>query len=174
MDYIAKATSRTELRILAKEFCEEMHINCNEKVPVVKLLDVLCEKFKGRFTYDVVNDEELGDNVPALTNWDGYSFEIKIKNKIYEGAWKKEVGAFRNHILHEICHVYLIMRGFTPLMTRSFGNNEIPPYCSAEWHAKALCGEIMMPYNATIGMSAEEIVEKYKVSLQSAQKRLTY
>ena len=39
----------------------------------------------------------------------------------------------------------------------------IPPYRSVEWQAKALCGEITIPYEATIGMTAKEIMAKYNV-----------
>lgn len=59
-------------------------------------------------------------------------------------------------------------------MERSFNNNELPAYVSVEWQAKALCGEVMMPYEATKNMSTEEIVNKYGVSKSSAQYRKKY
>lgn len=59
-------------------------------------------------------------------------------------------------------------------MTRSFDNGEIPAYCSAEWQAKALCGEVMVPYEASIGMSKEEIIAKYHVSKGIANYRQKY
>ena len=63
---------------------------------------------------------------------------------------------------------------FTPVVERSFGNNEIPPCKSVEWQAKALCGEVMMPYDATAKMSSREIVTVYHVSKASANYRKKY
>ena len=59
-------------------------------------------------------------------------------------------------------------------MQRSFSNGFIKPYESVEWQAKALCGEIMMPYYATANMTVDEIVDIYAVSEASARKRKTY
>ena len=71
-----------------------------------------------------------------------------------------------------MCHGFLFKIGYTPIVERSFGNNEIRPFESVEWQAKALCGEVMMPYEATKNMSLEEIVEKYHVSKGSAYYRI--
>lgn len=54
--------------------------------------------------------------------------------------------------------------GFTPIYTRSFANNEIPAYRSVEWQAKALCAEVMIPYEESIGMKPKQIVDRYHVS----------
>ena len=77
------------------------------------------------------------------------------------------------NIIHRF-HIVLYKLGFTPIFERSFPNNTIPPACSAEWQAKALCGEIMMSYEKTQNMTADEIVDKYKVSIQSAKIKLKY
>ena len=47
-------------------------------------------------------------------------------------------------------------------------------YCSVEWQAKALCGELMMPYNATKHLSIEKIMDKYGVSYEAAVQRKRY
>jgi hypothetical protein len=38
----------------------------------------------------------------------------------------------------------------------------------------ALAGEVMMPYEATKGMSVHELMDTYGVSKSAAKKRLTY
>ena len=101
---------------------------------------------------------------------------VSVKNCIRElaafgYARKKEIGAYRDHILHEICHAFLYMLGYTPLLERSFGNNELSNYESAEWQAKALCGEIMIPYDESKDMSVDEIMDNYKVSRGQAYYR---
>ena len=35
------------------------------------------------------------------------TFTIKIKNSVYEGAYYRQIGGYRNHIMHEMCHVML-------------------------------------------------------------------
>lgn len=175
MDYITEPCSRLELRNIAGVFRKMFNLSCDESVPVVELLDRFCDKL-GNVSYVIVDDEELPKNVPAATDIDlnEGTFTIKIKNSVYEGAYYRQIGGYRNHIMHEMCHVMLYKLGYVPAFQRSFENNKIQRAYSAEWQAMALCGEIMMPYEATKNMTAEEIADKYKVSLLSARKRLTY
>ena len=153
MDYVTKPTSRLAMRNIATVFRELFHLSCKKCVPVIELLDKFCKEL-GNVTYEVVEDSELQGNIPAITEIasDGW-FTIKIKESVYEGALYREVGGYRNHIMHEMCHVMLYKLGFTPILERSFANNKIPPAYSAEWQAMALCGEIMMPYNETQNMT---------------------
>lgn len=65
--------------------------------------------------------------------------------------------------------------GYMPISNRAVKDtNKIPPYKSVEWQAKALCGEVTIPYEATIGMTFEEIAEKYHVTKESAKYRVKY
>lgn len=173
MDYMTKPISRLAIRNIATVFRELFNLSCNESVPVVELLDKFCKEVKN-VNYEIVEDFELQGNTPAITDMNDGWFTIKIKESVYNGALYREVGGYRNHIMHEMCHVVLYKLGFTPILERSFSNNRIPPAFSAEWQAMALCGEIMMPYEETKNMAVMEIVDKYKVSIPSAQKRLKY
>ena len=98
-------------------------------------------------------------------------FTIEIKESIYNGAYKKQIGAFLGFICHEICHVFLFNIGFTPVYERSFADKEIPAYCSVEWQAKALCAEVMIPYNESRGMGTKAITDYYHVSRAFAENR---
>ena len=62
--------------------------------------------------------------------------------------------------------------GFTPVSTRAFGDTEIEPFRSVEWQAKALTGKVMIPYEASKGMTSKAIVEKYHVTKKSADYRV--
>ena len=62
--------------------------------------------------------------------------------------------------------------GFTPVSTRAFGDTEIEPFKSVEWQAKALTGKVMIPYEASKGMTSKAIVEKYHVTKKSADYRV--
>ena len=81
------------------------------------------------------------------------------------------IGGYRAHILHEICHAILCLLGFTPILDRAFKNNELKPFESMEWQAKALCGEILMPYEETEGLSVRQIRHLCQVSRESAELR---
>ena len=174
MDYLTKPTSREVLRELAILFRQVFGLSKTEKFPVLAILDKMSSFFPD-VSYAIVEDSELPKNIPArcLLNKDG-SFLIEISQTVYEGAYEREVGGYRSHILHEICHVLLYKIGFTPIVERSFNNNEVAAYCSVEWQAKALCGELMMPHNATKHLSIEKIMDKYGVSYEAAVQRKRY
>lgn len=175
MDYITKSTSRDELRKFSHFFRYLFGINDDiSPFPVLEALEKLPDVFKGS-NYLIVEDDDLPANVPARCYSDDLgNFTIEIKVSVYKGAFEKKIGAYLGFICHEICHIFLFKIGFTPIVERSFGNNEIRPFESVEWQAKALCGEVMMPYAATACMTCEEIMEKYHVSKSSALYRKKY
>ena len=141
---------------------------------MLNALEILPDVFKGTIL-SIVEDDDLPPNIPAICFPDECgNFTIKIKDTVYKGAYEKQIGAYFDFICHEICHAFLFKIGFTPIVERSFGNNEIPPCKSVEWQAKALCGEVMMPYNATAKMTCREIMTKYHVSKASANYRKRY
>lgn len=174
MDYMTKATSRETLRHLSKLFRMIFNADTYGKFDVINAFETLPEIFKGTVCR-VIEDRELPYNIPARCYPDeAGNFTVEIKNSIYLGAYKQGIGAYRGFICHELCHVFLYKIGFTPIFNVQFGNNEIAPYCSVEWQTKALCGEVMMPYEESKGLSKTEIMEKYGVSKGFAEKRLKY
>lgn len=173
MDYKTKPTSRETLRLLAELLRQIFGLNRFEPIPVLMMLEQLPDILRGT-TYIIVNDWELPENIPARCYLDdSNNFTIEIKNYVYEGAYKN-TGWCRGVICHEICHVFLYKIGFTPVWERNFKNNELPAFCSVEWQAKALCGEVMMPYEQTKNMTPSEIMTKYKVSKGFAETRQRY
>ena len=170
MDYKTKPTSREELRNIAQ--CIRALFKCDDKFR----FDVLTafEKMPVIFpsvTCTIVEDDEIEGGIPArcIPDFDGH-YTIEVKSSIYDGA-AAGIGGYRAYILHEICHAILCMLGFTPILDRAFKNKELKPFESMEWQAKALCGEIMMPYEETEGLSVKQIQHLCQVSRESAELR---
>ena len=73
---------------------------------------------------------------------------------------------------YTMSHIFLFKIGFKPIYERSFDNNKLPAYCSVEWQAKALCAEVMIPFDESKGMKHKEILDRYHVSKAFADARL--
>ena len=171
MDYKTKPTSRKDLRRFSKLLRELFDIPQTGAFPVLEVLEKIGDVFEGS-NYEIVEDRKLPpQTIARCTPNDKYGFTIEIKETVYTGAHEKQIGAFFGFICHEICHVFLFYIGFTPIFERSFENNELPPYCSVEWQAKALCAEVMIPFDESHNMTPAEIVDTYHVSKAFAQNR---
>ncbi len=173
MDYSTHSISRKKLRQLAPIFRSQCKEKTTGAFPVLHVLEKLPEIFNG-CNYEIVEDEELPANTMAECsrndNPDGYT--IKIKKSVYNGAYEHNNGACLGFICHELCHIFLFNIGFTPIHARSFDDNELIPCRSVEWQAKALAGEVMIPYDESKGMLDFEIISKYHVSKGFAKYRL--
>jgi hypothetical protein len=77
------------------------------------------------------------------------------------------------HIMHEIMHPFADKIGFKPIFSRRL-TKETPCYRRLEWIVMALAGEVMMPYEATNGMSSKDLMNNFGVSKATAEKRLKY
>jgi len=174
MDYEINPTNRTELRLYSRLFRSICGFSDNEPIDPIILLERLpdLEGFSD-VRYEVVYNDTLPGNVPAqcIPTKDGYL--IQIKESVYNGAFERGVGGLRMHIMHEIMHVFLDKLGFTPIYTRQL-TSDIPPYRRLEWAVMAIAGEVMMPYEATQGMSEKDLVKNYGVSTSAAKVRLKY
>ena len=173
MDYITKPTSRATLRRFSKIVraifgCE----SDDEPFPVLQALEKLPDVIEDA-SFEIIDDNDLPANVFAqcYPKPEG-GFVIQIKETVYDGACYNDNYAFLCFICHEICHVLLFWIGFTPISARAFGDTEIEPFRSVEWQAKALTGEVMIPYEASKGMTSKAIVEKYHVTKKSADYRV--
>lgn len=177
MDGITHPTSRLLLRDVANKFRETFFQN-GLYVNVLSLIEVFPIYFP-KCVIVVVSDEEMEEGTPTtieenLLDETG-KYTIRIKESVYERACNGS-GGDRMHIIHEMSHYILIEEyGFKPLTARSYGNIVVRyKPCSMEWQAKALAGEIMMPYEMTNGMAVYEISKKCGVSNEAATKRTRY
>lgn len=174
MDYKTKPLSRKEIRKMAIILRKRFHIDPYVPFPVLEILDKLSDVFKG-CKYVILPDEKFPKNVKArcCPNNEG-GFTIEIPEYIYEGAYQKKIGAYLGFICHEICHIFLFKCGFTPYYERCFHDRELRPYESIEWQAKALSGEVMMPYETTQNRTVRWIMSHYNVSKGFATTRQKY
>lgn len=172
MDYLTDPVSRLKLRELSLIFRDMFGVSPCEKFPVLEALENFSLVFRNSF-YEIVEDDELAPTVPAKCEilCDG-GYRIVIKESVYKGA-ARGIGAYRDHIVHEMCHAFLYSVGLRPNFERAFTDN-YPIYRSAEWQAKALCGEVMMPFDVTNGMPVRGIVRNFGVSHSEAKYRKRY
>lgn len=177
MDYKTKPISRDELRTIARWFRHQFKCKNKFRFDVIDAFEKIHSLFP-QITTEIVEDDSIDVitelDVPAVCNPDmNGNYHIAVRETIYEGACNG-VGGYRAHILHEMCHAILCLLGFVPQLDRSFSNNEIKPcYISMEWQAKALAGEILVPYKETLGMSEKKIRYLCKVSSQLAKHRIS-
>ena len=174
MDYEIKPTNRKDLRLYAKLFRSVCGVSQSEPIDPVALLDRLpdLEGFDG-VRYEIVYNNALGGNVPARCLKDDDGYVIQIKEKVYLGAYERKIGGDRMHIIHEIMHVYLDKLGFKPIYSRQL-REKLPLYRSLEWATMAIAGEVMMPYEFTVGMGTKELMSVYGLSKAAAEKRQKY
>ena len=174
MDYETKATSRKELRLYSKLFRSICGFSPDECIDPVILLDKLpgLEGFED-VRYEIVYGNKLPKNVPAQCTQTDDGYLIEIKDAVYMRAYEKRSGGDRMHIMHEIMHTFADKLGFKPIFSRRL-TKDVPVYRRLEWIVMALAGEVMMPYEATQGMSVKQLKETYGVSDDAAKKRLTY
>lgn len=172
MDYKTKPTSRKDLRRYSKFFRDIYGVPHTGIFPVLQALDKLSDIFEG-CNYEIVEDSKLPSKTMArcIPNDQG-GLTVEIKEIIYKGAYEKKIGAYLGFICHELCHIFLFSIGFTPIFERSFDDKAIPAYCSVEWQAKALCAEVMIPYEESVGMGVTQIMDNYQVSKAFAQHRV--
>ena len=171
MDYKTRPISREIIRSIAQAVRKAFGCKNKLRFDVIDAFERASSVFPFLVTA-VVEDSELPADIPARCTPDfNGNYLIEVKNSIYEGA-VAGVGGYRGHILHEICHGILCYLGFTPILDRTFKNYELNAYESMEWQAKALCGEIRVPYEETAGMTALQIMHYCQVSRDCAELRV--
>ena len=167
MDYKTKPISRENLRIIAKFIKTKFGCKNKYRFDVIDAFERIHNLFP-QITVEVVDDDKLNTNNPARCVPDGLgNYHIEVQNRVYQGACRG-TGAYRDHIMHEICHAILCILGFTPIFERAFKETDLKPYESMEWQAKALCGEVLVPYDNIYGLSIKQIMNYCKVSKSCA------
>ena len=174
MDYKTKIISRNRIRSIAF-FIRTFFKDCISKdglyVDVIKLIDIVYQKTNKSIIVEIVEDKKLKDSPGSCKPDYKGNYLIQIKESVYNGACDG-IGGYRMHIMHELAHAFLCMIGYTPICERSFKNYQLRPFESMEWQAKALAGEILMDYKLTSGMTADELIDKCGVSIDSALNRV--
>lgn len=124
MDYETHPTSRAKVRLYAKMFRKLFGLSLYGPVNPIMLLDKVNKVFSD-VDYEIVEEAELPKNVPArCIMTEGSGFIIQIADYVFEGAYERNTGGYRMHIMHEILHPYVYKLGFTPICNRSVQNKK--------------------------------------------------
>lgn len=178
MDYeTSRILSREQIRLIAKFFRKMFRIR-SILFPVLKVLNLLEKKFSNNLYIDVDEDENFEKNVMAelVPEDENYQyFCIRIRQSVYDAALKGDNKCL-GFICHEMCHFILIyVFKIGPRQYERKGivfartiDNLSPAYKSMEWQAKALCGEVMIPFEKCREFTFEEVIEKTKSSPSQA------
>ncbi|MGL4948812.1 MAG: ImmA/IrrE family metallo-endopeptidase [Anaeroplasmataceae bacterium] len=173
MDFKTKAITRDEIRYYAdiiRNLFNSKDIYCFDVIHAFEMLPVIFDNVTTEISLE--DDPELSDIPSAIIPDSNGNYHIKIKESVYEGAHFDKVGGYRNHIMHEICHYFLFKFGYEPFMDTVYKNYELRAYESIEWQAKALAGEVLIPFELTKDLTQEQIEEKCKVSSEAAKIRI--
>lgn len=160
MDYETKGISRKKIRIIARIIRKYLKIR-TIRFPVMNVLEQLVVEFEDILVYEVLPDEKFDKNVMAfIETYDYCSYNIKIRESVYIGALDKK-GDCLGFINHEIAHFILMhIFGMKPIINCNTGTDRcIPAYKSMEWQAKALCGELMIPYEKCMNRDLDNIIK---------------
>lgn len=148
--------------------------------PVMKILDLLEQRFSENLYYYVDDDENFDRRVMAAleTEEDDNHFHIRIRESVYNKALKGDRACI-GYICHEMCHFILIyICGIGPKQyisaegisyARSVETKSIPAYKSMEWQAMALCGEVMIPFERCKNYSLNQLISRTKSSTKQAK-----
>ena len=168
MEYEAiRGLSRKQIREIAAFIRNLFGIN-TVVFPVMKVLDMLEEKFPEHIYYVIEEDSQFEYGCMAYLEEESPDhYCIHIRETVYNGACNRH-RSYLGFINHEISHFFLVhVVGITPkrnaageltIYTRKMGG----VYKSMEWQAMALCGELMIPYEECKDMTFEQIVAETK------------
>lgn len=179
MDYETSIIlNREQIRLISKLFRRMFKIR-TILFPVMKILERLVIKFDKNLYYVVEEDEMFKKNVmAALVPEENDFYCIRIRQSVYDKALAGDRASL-GYICHEMCHFFLIhVMGVGPKLyvaadnlvyARTIDDNNTPAYKSMEWQAKALCGEVMIPYERCQNYSLTDLIEKTSSSTQQAK-----
>ena len=165
IDYKTWPLSRKQIRKISKIIRKDLNLK-GFKISIEDLMNKVSLKYG--VTFLVEEDKEFKSGVVCYFNIINSKAFIHIRNSVYENACcddHKSIG----FIIHEICHFYLIMIfKYYPIEAKQYKSRELINYRSMEWQAKALCGELMIPYESFKDKTIEEIVNETNSSFSQA------
>lgn len=176
MDYEAsRGLSRKQIRELAIIFRRIFKIK-TLYFPVMKVLNALENKYPNNFYYLVEDDNLFEEGVMAHLDLEEEDlFCMHIRESVYEGALDGRRD-YLGFICHEISHFLLVficgispkayMVGNRVIYERTVNDRDIPKFKSMEWQAKALCGELMIPFDRCCYLTRKQIAWMTKSSTQ--------
>lgn len=154
--------SRIKIRQFANKLRKLLGIPDGE-INLVNFIELVLPQLEESFELDIVEAHCLGHDhartYPSINR-------MEIRLDVYEGLIKKR-GRDRFTVAHEIGHLFL--HRSPTIHARTTGQHAA--YEDSEWQADTFAAEFLMPYEGCLGLSPEEIQQKYKVSFEAATNR---
>ena len=139
-----------------------------------KLFDRLAILFADQgleFDYKILpdNDGIFANKEEAYT--DLLTGTIYIKESVMEEACRRSFKRGTFTLIHELGHFLLHYLQSEAKLTRVPDDTVVPVFCNPEWQADTFASEFLMPYEACLFLTIEEIRKQYHVSRQAAEVR---
>lgn len=172
MNYIANPLSRKAIRSLTNIFRKTFDISPKSKFPIVTFIEF--SLLKVGFKYEIIEDSQMKNKYAEAIPEEK---RLLIRESTYDGA---VCGHPRDlfTLAHEIGHLFL-HRQSTIRLARVEDN--IKAYQNPEWQANVFAAELLVPADAIVGMTEDEVVNRYgcskqvaHIQLKEAQKIATY
>ncbi len=167
-DYRALPLSRKDIFEKANALRGALGLTEGKSVPIVKVIEYGIAQLIDGFNYRIVSKEDLPGReavtYPAQN-------EIVIREDTYSDACAGETRA-RFTLGHELGHLILHPPWAVYLAEEDSGDTRpTKPFKSPEWQADAFAGEFLAPVKMIIGLTIEEIMERFRVSYSAAKKQ---
>ena len=123
------------------------------------------------FDYKILpdDDEIFADKEEAYT--DLLTGTIYIKESVMDEACRRSFKRGTFTLVHELGHFLLHYLQNEAKLTRVTDDTVVPIFCNPEWQADTFASEFLMPYEACLSLTIEEIRKRYHVSRQAAEVR---
>ena len=164
-------TSTIKIRNLAMLLRKILGLGINDAPSAAKLFEKLFFIFgEHGYDYQIIPDDDQRLGLCEEAKTDITTGKIYVKESVYKSASTEMFTRAAFTLMHEDGH-FLIHRlqGFS--LSRVSDKAEIKTYEDPEWQANTFAAEFLMPYEGCKGLTAEEIKEKYKVTISAAKSR---
>lgn len=165
-EYIAKPTSRKNIRELTNVLRDILDLNDERYFPIMEFLEIGMPTLFEGFYYEIMSAEEMyqyGLTYPKKN-------KICLREDVYERAISG-VGRDRFTVAHEIGH-YIMHKPGSISLARTKLREDIPAYKRPEWQANTFAGELLAPPHLIQGLSLKEIALSCGVSMDVARIQL--
>ncbi|WP_293824459.1 ImmA/IrrE family metallo-endopeptidase [uncultured Parolsenella sp.] len=131
--------------------------------PVIEFLECGLPLLFSDFEFEVLTKEEMGKKF-GETYPDRHL--VRLREDVYDGAVAGDPFS-RMTAAHEIGPLFE-HEGIPLALMRKEASRSVPAYKSSEWQANAFAGALLMPACKIVGLTAEEVSERYEVTITAA------
>lgn len=163
--------SRQQIKMIADRTRSIVELPSGTAFPIVQLLELMSVPLQENgpsqdgeplLGFEVVPDEELKN---CYAEYRLASNTLVVRESVYDGACRGN-GRDRFTLAHELGHSLLHRKA-----VNSFARTEdkIPSYEDPEWQANTFASMLLIPRDEILGLSADDVAQRYEVSRQAAE-----